>query len=118
LYWVEDCALTPLAFTSEENYMLIKDGQTAVANQAHFSLNDKPFFASLFTEDQHIGLEDELLELRHTGAINVEHSNDLTWFETLCVLSDSRSSITNSKIDFSVHQKIFSFFPLQKEILN
>lgn len=106
VYWVEDCALTPLAFTSKENYLLIKEGQTAVANQAKFSLNDKPFFASLFTEEQRIGLEDELLELRHTGAISVEHSNNLTWFETLCVLS-VQEAVFNSKIDFSTSKNLF-----------
>jgi hypothetical protein len=54
VYWVEDCALTPLAFTSEENYLLIKEGQTAVANQAQFSLNDKPFFAfSVYRRSTH-----------------------------------------------------------------
>jgi 3-oxoacyl-[acyl-carrier-protein] synthase-1 len=106
VYWVEDCALTPLAFTSEENYLLIKEGQTAVANQAQFSLNEKPFFASLFTEEQRIGLEDELLELRHNGAISVEHSNNLTWFETLCVLS-IQEAIANSKIEFSTSKNLF-----------
>jgi 3-oxoacyl-[acyl-carrier-protein] synthase-1 len=106
VYWVEDCALTPLAFTSEENYLLIKEGQTAVANQAHFSLNDKPFFASLFTEEQRIGLEDELLELRHTRAISIEYSNDLTWFETLCVLS-IQEAVLNSKVDFSTSKNLF-----------
>jgi 3-oxoacyl-[acyl-carrier-protein] synthase-1 len=51
-------------------------------------------------------LEDELLELRHTGAISVEHSNDLTWFETLCVLS-IQEAVSKSKIDFSVSKNLF-----------
>lgn len=106
VYWVEDCALTPLAFTSEENYLFVKDGQTAVANQEQFSLNEKPFFASLFSEEQRIGLEDELLELRHSGAVRVEYTNDLTWFETLCVLS-VQEAVANSKVDFSVAKNLF-----------
>ena len=39
-------------------------------------------------------------------SISVEHSNDLTWFETLCVLS-IQEAVSKSKIDFSVSKNLF-----------
>jgi len=98
VYWMNDCAVTPLAFSSEDNYSRIKTGHSSIINQPQLSLNDKPFWASLFSESQKSQLADLL-----GGIINTKH---YTLFEQLCIYS-IHQAITQSNIDFTHAKNLF-----------
>lgn len=88
VYWISDCATTPLASSSEENYALVKQGKSSVAVCPSLATSDKPFYASLFSGN------------------SFSSGNDLTSFESLC-LHSLKQAIAKSEIDFSSAKTIF-----------
>lgn len=88
VYWISDCATTPLASSSEENYALVKQGKSSVAVCPSLATSGKPFYASLFSGN------------------SFSSGNDLTSFESLC-LHSLKTAIANAEIDFSSAKTIF-----------
>lgn len=88
VYWISDCATTPLASSSEENYALVKQGKSSVAVCPSLATSDKPFYASLFFGNSFLP------------------ENDLTSFESLS-LQSMQNAIADAEIDFSSAKTVF-----------
>lgn len=96
VFWISDCATTPLAATSEANFTAVQKGKSSIKAEASLATSEKPFFASLFSEEDLVAIVRK--------SLTVEPS--LTIFEALCVYS-LRSAISKSGIDFSAQKTVF-----------
>ena len=109
--------ISPLGFTTEQNYQAIKSGNSALALYNNWKNIPEPFVASLFTEEQNLSLQifgfsrfESIVIKSVEDALNkvtIDVSSERTCFILSTTKANVEDLLKNNNVYFSIH-----YFPI------
>src|SRR5882724_7870628 len=98
VFVVSDNILSPLGFTTAENFDQLKKGSSGIHKHERSDMSEKPFYASLFSEND---LKEEATYTRFEKSIiasvidaQQQTEIDLTGSDTILIFSSTKGNIS------------------------